>query len=252
MTIDKNNPGNHNPDKEKIRAMFNDIARRYDFLNHFLSGGIDIVWRRKVRRILAKKSPSHILDVATGTGDLAIELSKLHPKSITGVDIAVNMLDIGRDKILQKNLSEIITFEEGDAENLRFKTDTFDAVTVAFGVRNFETLQKGLQEMYRVIAPNGTLVVLEFSKPRLFPFKQLYNIYSKYILPVMGRSVSKSKEAYTYLPESVKAFAEGKVFLDELQIAGFTNVFQKRLTFGIATIYVGEKSQPSSSAEVLT
>lgn len=247
MTIDKNNPGNHNPDKDKIRSMFNDIAQRYDFLNHFLSGGIDIIWRRRVRRMLAKKSPSYILDVATGTGDLAIELSKLNPKAITGVDIAVNMLNIGKQKIQKKHLSQIITFEEGDAENLRFDTETFDAVTVAFGVRNFETLQKGLQEMYRVIVPNGILVVLEFSKPRLFPFKQIYNFYSKYILPVMGRSVSKSNEAYTYLPESVKAFAEGRVFLDELQNAGFSNVSQKRLTFGIATIYVGEKSQPSLS-----
>ncbi len=238
MTDSKNT---HKPDKEKVRLMFNDIAGNYDFLNHFLSVGIDVIWRRKVRAILAKENPEKILDVATGTADLAIELTKLKPQSVTGIDIAVNMLELGKQKVAKKGLSDVITLQEGDAENLKFGNNTFNAATVGFGVRNFETLQKGLQEIYRVLKPGGTFVVLEFSKPRIFPFKQIYYLYFRYILPGMGRNISKSKVAYSYLPESVKAFAEGEAFLDELKNAGFANLKQRRLTFGISTIYTAQK-----------
>ena len=181
-----------------------------------------------------------ILDVATGTGDLAIELAKLSPESVVGIDISVNMLRIGEEKIRKKGLSDIITLSEGDAENLSFENHVFDAVTVAFGVRNFETLRKGLLEMHRVLKPGGTLVVLEFSRPKVFPFRQIYNFYFRYILPAMGRRISKSKDAYTYLPESVKAFAEGDTFVNELRAVGFKDVKQQRLTFGISTIYTAQ------------
>ena len=227
--------------KEKVKGMFNDIAFRYDFLNHFLSAGIDKRWRTKVRKHLAPFHPQEILDVATGTGDLAIELANLKPKKITGIDIATGMLDIGKEKIGKKNLSDLIFLEEGDSENLRFKGRSFDAVTVAFGVRNFEDLERGLSEMHRVLKPGGHVVVLEFSKPGKFPFRQVYNAYFKYVLPSVGKMISKNDEAYTYLPESVQTFPENKAFLNKLEKAGFKKTGQKRLTFGIATMYYGEK-----------
>lgn len=227
--------------KVKVESMFNDIAPKYDFLNHFLSLGIDIQWRKQVSRLLAPSSPKTILDIATGTADLAIELSKLKPDSIIGIDIANEMLAIGKTKINKKGLREIIRLETGDSEDLNFPDNSFDAVTVAFGVRNFENLQKGLKEMARVLKPGGTVAILEFSKPKKFPFKHLYHFYSKYILPSFGRIVSKNKEAYTYLPESVSAFAEDKAFLAEMEKAGFKQVKQKRLTYGISTLYSGSK-----------
>ena len=227
--------------KEKVKGMFNDIAFRYDFLNHFLSAGIDKRWRTKVRKHLVPFHPQKILDVATGTGDLAIELAKLKPKKITGIDIATGMLDIGKEKIGKKKLDDLIALEEGDSENLRFKDGEFDAVTVAFGVRNFENLGRGLSEMRRVLKPGGNVVVLEFSKPGKFPFRQIYNAYFKYVLPSVGKMISKNDEAYTYLPESVQAFPEDKAFLKELKKAGFKETGQKRLTFGIATMYYGKK-----------
>ncbi len=231
----------HSADKEKVRSMFNDIAPKYDFLNHFLSAGIDIQWRKKVRRLLELSNPKKILDVATGTGDLAIELSKLKVDKIVGVDIATEMLDIGRNKISTKGLEEIIELQEGDAENLKFHDNSFDAITVAFGVRNFETLNIGLKEMHRVLKPGGIVAVLEFSKPKNFPVKQLYNFYFTYLLPVMGKTVSKSNAAYTYLPNSVRGFAEDKTFLSELAKAGFKEANQNRLTMGIATLYYATK-----------
>jgi demethylmenaquinone methyltransferase/2-methoxy-6-polyprenyl-1,4-benzoquinol methylase len=227
--------------KVKVEAMFNDIAPKYDFLNHFLSLGIDIQWRKKVRKLLAASQPKTILDVATGTGDLAIELSKLNPDQIVGLDIAANMLDIGKEKIKKKELDKVIEMQLGDSENMPFSSNTFDAVTVAFGVRNFENLQKGLKEMYRVLKPGGIVAILEFSKPKKFPFKQVYNFYFKYILPGFGKLVSKSKDAYTYLPQSVSTFPEDKDFLDELKLAGFMNNKQNRLTMGIATLYSAQK-----------
>jgi demethylmenaquinone methyltransferase / 2-methoxy-6-polyprenyl-1,4-benzoquinol methylase len=231
----------HKAEKEQVRKMFNDIAHKYDFLNHFLSIGIDITWRKKVRKLLSRKNPRYILDVATGTGDLAIELSKLAPVNITGVDIAVEMLEIGRHKISKKGLESIIDLKEGDAENLEFEQNSFDAITVAFGVRNFENLQKGLKEMHRVLKKGGTVAILEFSKPKDFPFKQIYNFYFRYILPIMGKFFSNSNAAYTYLPESVKGFAEDLEFLQELEKAGFKNPKQNRLTMGIATLYHATK-----------
>ncbi|HEY9115201.1 MAG TPA: bifunctional demethylmenaquinone methyltransferase/2-methoxy-6-polyprenyl-1,4-benzoquinol methylase UbiE [Bacteroidales bacterium] len=225
----------------KVEAMFNDIAPKYDFLNHFLSAGIDIQWRKQVSKLLAPSQPKVILDVATGTGDLAIELCKLKPDSIVGIDIADEMLAVGRKKIQKKKLQSIIDLQNGDSENLDFAANTFDAVTVAFGVRNFETLNKGLEEMNRVLKPGGMVAILEFSKPKTFPMKNLYNFYFKYILPGFGKIVSKNNEAYTYLPESVESFAEDAGFLKEMELAGFKKVKQKRLTFGISTLYSGTK-----------
>ncbi|MCF6341613.1 MAG: bifunctional demethylmenaquinone methyltransferase/2-methoxy-6-polyprenyl-1,4-benzoquinol methylase UbiE [Bacteroidales bacterium] len=221
--------------------MFDNIAHRYDFLNHFLSAGIDISWRKKVRRLLVPHRPKQILDVATGTGDLAIELSKLKPERIVGIDISEGMLNIGKEKISRRKLDKIITLETGDSENLHFAGNTFDAVSVAFGVRNFENLQAGLKEMNRVMKPGGVVAILEFSKPKKFPFKNIYRFYFKFILPGFGKLISKDNEAYTYLPESVQQFSEGAAFLKEMDKAGFKDNKQQRLTFGIATLYCGTK-----------
>lgn len=227
--------------KEQVRSMFNDIAYRYDFLNHFLSAGIDISWRKKVRKYLSTFQPKQILDVATGTGDLAIELSKLKPERITGIDIADEMLEVGREKLKNKKLDHLIELQSGDSENLQFEDETFDAVTVAFGVRNYENLQKGLKDMCRVMKTGGHVAILEFSKPKKFPFRQIYNSYFKYILPGFGKMISKHSEAYTYLPDSVQKFAEDEAFLEEMKKAGYKGAAQKRLTFGIATLYTGTK-----------
>ena len=227
--------------KEQVRNMFNNIAGRYDFLNHFLSAGVDYTWRKKVIRILKKYQPRKILDVATGTADLAIAETKLRPEKVVGVDIADQMLDFGRKKIAKKKLQQIITLENGDSENLRFPDNSFDAVTVAFGVRNFEHLDKGLREMYRVLNPGGVAVILEFSSPRHFPVKQVYNFYFKNILPLAGKLISKHNSAYNYLPESVSAFPDGNDFLDHMHSAGFKNTSARTLTFGIASIYTGVK-----------
>ncbi len=225
--------------KQKVERMFNDIAHRYDFLNHFLSMGIDIQWRKTVRKTLAPLKPKKILDVATGTGDLAIELSKLKPDSIIGVDIAEEMLNVGKKKIKKKKLDNIISMEVGDSENLRFNDHTFDAVTVAFGVRNYEDLQKGLKDMRRVLKPGAMVAILEFSKPKSFPFKNIYNLYFNFLLPTFGKAVSSHDSAYTYLPESVQNFAEDEAFIKEMEKAGYKNCKQKRLTFGISTLYTG-------------
>jgi len=227
--------------KVRVEAMFNDIAPKYDFLNHFLSLGIDILWRKKVRKLLAPHQPKNILDVATGTADLALELSKLNPEKIIGIDIASNMLEIGKEKVKARKLDSVIELRLGDSENLAFEDNSFDAVTVAFGVRNFENLQKGLHEMHRVLKPGGITAILEFSKPKKFPFKQVYNFYFSYILPGFGKLVSKSKEAYTYLPESVESFPEDAAFIKELEKARYVDVSQKRLTMGIATLYKAYK-----------
>ena len=227
--------------KEQVRSMFNNIAGRYDFLNHFLSAGIDYMWRKKVIRILKKHNPGRILDVATGTADLAIEATKLRPDEIVGVDIADRMLERGREKISKKRLKKTITLENGDSENLRFESNSFDAVTVAFGVRNFEDLDKGLSEMNRVLKPGGIAVILEFSNPKKFPVKQLYNFYFKNILPLAGRMISKHTSAYNYLPNSVGTFPDGDNFLEYMHAVNFKKTFARSLTFGIASIYTGEK-----------
>ena len=227
--------------KTQVRNMFNSIAGKYDFLNHFLSAGVDRRWRKKVIKILKEQNPRSILDVATGTADLAIAQAKLMPERIVGVDIADQMLDIGRDKIQKKGLEHLITLENGDSESLSFRENTFDAVTVAFGVRNFEDLEKGLAEMNRILVPGGIAVILEFSKPQRFPVKQLYNFYFKYILAAIGRLVSRHESAYTYLPESVGEFPDGYDFISYMEKNGFEDCTYKTLTFGIASIYTGKK-----------
>ncbi len=229
--------------KQQVSKMFNNIAPYYDFLNHFLSLGIDKNWRKKAIRELQISQPQHILDVATGTADVAIALAKtLQPKQVIGLDIAAEMLDIGRKKVKQQDLSEVVELIDGDAENLPFENNTFDAVTVAFGVRNFENLLAGMNEIQRVLKPNGKLVVLEFSKPRLFPLKQLFQFYFKYILPFIGKITSKDPKAYRYLYESVQAFPDGKEFIKVMEKAGFQQNQQKSLTFGISSLYIGNKS----------
>ena len=227
--------------KQEVAEMFNNIASKYDFLNHFLSMGIDILWRKKAIRILKKENPQIILDVATGTGDFAIEAVATGAKKIIGVDIAREMFKIGEQKVAKKNLSHIISFDYGDSENLQFDDNHFDAITVSFGVRNFENLNKGLAEMNRVLKPGGSLVVIEFSKPTTFPIKQLYNFYFKFILPTLGKLISKDQRAYTYLPESVEAFPFGQAFLDKMLSVNFRDVKNIPLTFGIASIYIGKK-----------
>lgn len=227
--------------KEQVAEMFDNISSKYDFLNHFLSMGIDIRWRKKAIKYLKSLKPQSILDVATGTGDFAIEALSLNPEKITGVDISEGMLNVGKEKIRKKKLEKKIELLKGDSENLPFEDNNFDAATVAFGVRNFENLEKGLKEIHRVLKPNGKLVVLEFSKPTTFPFKQLYNFYFKAILPKIGNSIAKDQSAYTYLPESVQAFPNGPEFLKVLENVGYKNTLCKKLTFGISSIYIGEK-----------
>ncbi len=229
--------------KQQVATMFNNISARYDLLNRVLSMGIDIIWRKKAIKLLRADQPKHILDLATGTADFAIEALSLNPEKVTGVDISSGMLEMGRIKLKNKGLDKKIELVQGDSERLPFSDNTFDAATVAFGVRNFENLDKGLSDILRVLRPGAKLVVLEFSRPAYFPVKQCYNFYFRFILPVVGRLVSKDQTAYTYLPESVQAFPEGQAFLQHMQAAGFEKLKEKRLTFGICSIYVGEKSR---------
>jgi demethylmenaquinone methyltransferase/2-methoxy-6-polyprenyl-1,4-benzoquinol methylase len=227
--------------KEQVRMMFDNIAHRYDFLNHFLSLGIDKRWRKKAISFLQKEKPGLILDIATGTGSFAIEALTLNPEAIKGIDISEQMLERGRQKIKKLKLEKKIELIQGDSEKINFNSESFDAVTVGFGVRNFENLSKGLSEIYRVLKKDGTLVVLEFSNPEKFPVKQAYNFYFQNILPFIGKIISKDKRAYQYLPESVKAFPSGKDFIKLLDNAGFTNTKCLPLSFGIASIYTGKK-----------
>ena len=221
--------------------MFNSVAHRYDFLNHFLSAGIDYSWRRKAIKILAKSNPKTILDVATGTGDLAIAALKLNPIKVIGVDIAEDMVEIGKKKVREKKLEKIIHIQVGDSEDLQFNDNTFDAAIVAFGVRNFENLEKGLSEMYRVLNNNGMVMILEFSKPTATPVRQFYQFYFKNILPFLGRIISGDNSAYTYLPKSVGEFPMGNEFLRILKKVGYADTQHIPLTFGIASIYTGKK-----------
>lgn len=227
--------------KEQVAEMFNNISKKYDFLNHFLSLGIDITWRKKAVKMLGADKPKLILDIATGTGDFAIEALALNPDKIIGVDISEGMLAEGRKKLKKRKLDDRIELQTGDSERLLFEDNKFDAVIVSFGVRNFENLEKGLRDMYRVLKPGGKTVVVEFSKPKKFPMKQGYNFYFKYILPQIGKIVSKDNAAYTYLPESVQAFPDGEDFLAVLKKVGFKNTQCKPLTFGISSIYIGQK-----------
>jgi len=227
--------------KQQVEGMFDDIAGRYDFLNRLLSFRIDVLWRNRVIRLLKPHQPQLILDVATGTADLAIALEKLHPNAITGIDISAGMLDVGRQKVAAKNLSRIITLQKADSEDLPFANDSFDAVTVAFGVRNFEHLDKGLSEIYRVLKPGGQFIILEFSKVKVFPVKQLYHFYFRYITPLIGKLFSSNRNAYTYLPNSVAVFPEGEEMCVILQKSGFKQPVCTPVSFGIASIYQSHK-----------
>ena len=228
--------------KAEVEQMFDRIAPRYDLLNRVLSMGVDVWWRKRAISYLKPSQPSDILDVATGTADVAIVMAKiLKPQRVVGIDIANLMLELGRKKIAHQGLSDIISLETGDCELLRFEDGSFDAVTVAFGVRNFENLEKGLSEMHRVLRSGGRMVILEFSKPHVFPIKQLYNAYFKYVLPLIGRLTSRDMRAYTYLFESVQVFPEGNQFTAILTNTGFQNPICERLTLGICSIYTATK-----------
>lgn len=227
--------------KEQVKQMFDNIAKSYDFLNHFLSLGIDIWWRKQAVRKLKVHQPKVILDIATGTGDFALAMRTLNPDKIVGVDISAGMLEIGKRKIKKAKCDDKITFELGDSEQLNFQDNTFDAVTATFGVRNYENLEKGLGDMLRVLQPNGTLLILEFSKPTVFPFKQIYNLYFQYLLPAVGKLISNDNSAYKYLPKSVSQFPCGDEFVRILEKVGYKEVSVKPLTFGVCSIYMAKK-----------
>ena len=223
--------------KEQVTKMFDNISGNYDFMNRLMTFGIDVKWRKKVVKMVADTNAKDILDIATGTGDFAIMLAEINPKKIIGLDISKGMLEIGKKKVKEKGLDNLIEMVLGDSENLPFEDNSFDAVTVGFGVRNFEDLDKGLSEIYRVLRPGGIFVVLETSQPEKFPFKQGYKFYSKYIIPFMGRLFSKDKKAYEYLPESAEAFPYGKAFNNILKKNKFISVQNYPLMFGSASIY---------------
>jgi demethylmenaquinone methyltransferase / 2-methoxy-6-polyprenyl-1,4-benzoquinol methylase len=228
--------------KQQVASMFDAIAHKYDFLNRFLSVGIDKGWRKKAINQLATLSPQIVLDVATGTADVALLTHKLlQPKKIIGIDISQGMLELGRKKIAQQNLQNSIEIFLGDSEDIKYNNDYFDAVTVAYGVRNFENLETGLQEILRVLKPNGKLVILEFSKPNKPFFKGIYNFYMNKIMPQFGNLFSGNKEAYTYLNKSVQAFPEGQNFIDILDKLGYQKTYLQPLSLGICTIYCGSK-----------
>ena len=229
--------------KERVRAMFDSIAPKYDFLNHFLSLNIDKIWRKKVRRIANNYEHSKILDIATGTGDLAIELTKTGADKITGVDISPKMIEIARKKVNKRNLSDKIDLKVADALNLPFEDDTFDIVTCAFGVRNFEDLDKGLKEINRILKPNGVAIILEFSQISNKLHRKIFNFYFYKILPFLGKIFSKNKSAYTYLPVSVNKFPYGKVFAERMKNNGFYEVNFKKLSNGIASIYIAQNKK---------
>ncbi len=232
-----------NKEAGRVARMFDNIAWRYDFLNHFFSLHIDKIWRRKAVNELRGQQLDKVLDVATGTADLALVLYKrLHPRHVTGIDISEGMLEIGRQKIAKKGLEQQISLKQGDSEAIPFDDHTFDAVTVAFGVRNFEHLEKGLSEMLRVLKPTGKVVILEFSIPKNHIFRSIFHFYFFRILPFVGRMISKDAQAYNYLPDSVQSFPHGADFKDRMESCGFLDVKVRPLTFGIATIYTGIKS----------
>lgn len=227
--------------KEEVAEMFNNISGKYDFLNHFLSLGIDHLWRKRAVKEMKSIQPKRILDIATGTGDFALASLKLNPEKVVGIDISSGMLEVGKDKMRKKKVDNIISMQLGDSENLQFDDNYFDALTVGFGVRNFEHLEKGLSEMLRVIRPGGKAIILEFSKPKKFPVKQGFGFISRYIIPFFGKMISKDEKAYSYLPESVAAFPEGREFEEILEKLNYKNVKSILVSGGIATIYVGTK-----------
>lgn len=229
--------------KEQVEDMFDAIAETYDPLNRVLSLGIDKGWRKQMMRVLEDDSPGAILDVATGTADVACDAAQYFPKAeVVGLDLSAKMLERGRVKVAKKGLDDRVTLVKGDSEALHFEEETFDAVTVAFGVRNFGDLDRGLEEMYRVLKPGGVLVVLEFSRPRRFPVKNVFNLYFKYVLPQIGRWTSKDPKAYQYLYDSVQVFPQYEEFEARLTSAGFSKTDYKTLTFGICCVYTAYKS----------
>ena len=227
--------------KEQVAKMFDNISEDYDGLNRVISLGIDVSWRKKVVKLVSENNPQQILDIATGTGDLALMMAKLNPKKIVGLDISAGMLEVGKQKIAKANLTDKIEMIVGDSENIPFDDNTFDAITVSFGVRNFENLDKGLTEILRVLKPGGKFVVLETSNPTKFPFKQGYKFYTNFILPVIGKIFSKDKVAYSYLSESANSFPFGEAFSNILQKNGFNNATNLPVTFGVASIYTAFK-----------
>ncbi len=227
--------------KEQVAQMFNNISENYDGLNRVISFGIDVKWRKKVVAIVGENNPKQILDIATGTGDLAIMMTSLHPDKITGLDISAGMLEVGKQKIAKANLSDKIEMIVGDSENMPFKDETFDAITVSFGVRNFAHLDKGLTEINRVLKPGGKLVILETSVPTKFPYKQGYRFHTSVLLPIIGKLFSKDKVAYSYLSESANSFPFGEKFNNILLKNGFTTATNKPVTFGVASIYTATK-----------
>ncbi len=230
-----------NSRKEQVTEMFDNISGNYDFMNRIMTFGIDVKWRKKVVEMVKETRPEKILDIATGTGDFAIMLAEIKPEKIVGLDISKGMLEVGKQKVKQKGLENLIEMVLGDSENLPFEDNSFDAVTVGFGVRNFENLDKGLQEIYRVLKPGGIFVVLETSQPEKFPFKQLYNFHSKHIIPLLGKLFSKDQKAYEYLPESAEAFPYGEAFNNILKKNEFISVKNIPLLFGAASIYSAYK-----------
>jgi demethylmenaquinone methyltransferase/2-methoxy-6-polyprenyl-1,4-benzoquinol methylase len=235
------NEGSKVNKKLQVEQMFDNIAPKYDFLNRLMSLGIDIQWRKKVIQRLQAARKGQFLDVATGTADLAIMLASLQPKKVIGIDISQQMLNKGDEKIIEANVQDIVSLQKADSENLPFADNTFDAATVSFGARNFENLDKGLGEMYRVLSPGGILIILEFSKVKVFPLKQLFAFYFRYITPTIGKIFSKNNTAYSYLPESVAAFPEGEEMCSILHKIGFKNSTCTPLSFGIASIYQATK-----------
>ena len=227
--------------KEQVAQMFDNISENYDGLNRVISLGIDVSWRKKVVKLVGENNPQQILDIATGTGDLALMMTSLNPKKIIGLDISEGMLEVGKQKIAKANKSETIEMIVGDSENIPFEDNTFDAITVSFGVRNFENLDKGLTEILRVLKPNGKFVVLETSNPTKFPFKQGYKFYTNFILPLIGKIFSKDKTAYAYLSKSANSFPFGKAFNNILEKNGFKNPRNIPVTFGVASIYTSTK-----------
>lgn len=229
--------------KLQVERMFDNIAHRYDFLNHLFSLGIDRLWRRKAVRILLSKNPTKVLDLATGTGDFAIAAARRSKElKVVGLDISAGMLEVGRKKIASMGLSGRVEMLKGSAESIAFEDGAFDAFTVAFGVRNYQNLQAGLSEMHRVLAPGGSGLILEFSKPTIFPIKQIFHLYFRFIMPTIGRWVSKDNAAYSYLPESVEAFPEGESMRKILSEAGFVSIQIHRLSGGIASLYEVQKA----------
>lgn len=227
--------------KEQVAKMFDNISNNYDNLNRVISFGVDVKWRKKILKLVASKNPETVLDIATGTGDLAILLAETKATKIIGLDISAGMLEVGKQKIAQKNLSNKIEMVLGDSEKIPFNDNSFDAITVAFGIRNFENLELGLSEILRVLKPNGIFVILETSVPEKFPFKQGYAIYTKNILPLIGKMFSKDKVAYKYLSDSASIFPYGKSLNNILQKIGFIDVKHMPQTFGVATIYTATK-----------